>query len=405
MPSLLDRLECARCGHSQEPDALTTVCPKCHGPFFARYDLEKGKEFLGADAFASRPPSMWRYSELLPVRDERHIVTLGEGSTPTLHMARLGDDLGLKSLLLKDESRNPTTTFKARGLSACVSRNHELGADKFAIPTAGNAGGALAAYAAAAGCDAFVCCPEDTPVAARIEVHVTRRQLRRVPGSIADAAKVVAQKVAEEGYFDVSTFKEPYRLEGKKTMGFEIAEALNWNLPDVIIYPTGGGTGLVGIWKAFDELAELGLLAARRPRMVAVQAEGCAPIVKALAAGADEVAAWKDPRTLASGLRVPKPYADREILEVLRASDGTALAVEDEAILRAGWDLASREGVWAAPEGAATVAALRELRQEGWIDSKETVLLLNTGGGQKYTAVYEREPPAHEHEAYDPHDH
>lgn len=405
MTSLLERLECARCGHDQDADVLATVCPKCQGPFFARYDLEKGKEFLGAEAFGSRPPSMWRYSELLPVRDERNVVTLGEGSTPTLHLMHLGEELGLKSLLLKDESRNPTTTFKARGLSACVSRNRELGADKFAIPTAGNAGGALASYAAAADCDAFVCCPEDTPVAARVEVHVTRRQLRRVPGSIADAAKVVAEKVAQEGYFDVSTFQEPYRLEGKKTMGFEIAEALQWNLPDVIVYPTGGGTGLVGIWKAFEELGELGLLAERRPRMVAVQAEGCAPVVRALAAGAEETTGWKDPKTVASGLRVPKPYADREILRVLKESDGTAIAVADEDILRAGWELASREGVWAAPEGAATVAALRELRQEGWVDSKDTVLLLNTGGGQKYTSVYQQEPKPHRHEPYDPHDH
>jgi threonine synthase len=320
-------------------------------------------------------------------------------------MAHLGQDLGMTSLLLKDEGRNPTGTFKARGLSACVSRNHELGADRFAIPTAGNAGGALAAYATAAGCKAFIACPDDTPMAARIEVHVTGQTLRRVPGSIADAARLVGQQVAKEGWFDVSTLKEPYRLEGKKTMGLEIAEALNWTLPDVIVYPTGGGTGLIGMWKAFDELEELGLIASRRPRMVAVQAAGCQPIVRAFAGGHEEVSPWEAPATVASGLRVPKPFADREILEVLKRSGGTAVAVEDDEILAAAWDLAGAEGVFAAPEGAATVAALRFLRAEGWIEPKENVVLLNTGAGHKYLDLFKQEPKRHRHEPYDPTDH
>jgi threonine synthase len=236
-------------------------------------------------------------------------------------------------------------------------------------------------------------------------VHVTGATLRRVPGSIADAAKLVAQKVAADGFFDVSTLKEPYRLEGKKTMGFELAEALEWNLPDVIVYPTGGGTGLLGIWKAFEELETLGLIGSRRPRMVAVQAAGCAPIVRAFAAGEEESQRWENPETVASGLRVPKAFADREILKVLRASEGTAVAVEDDDILRAGWRLAGREGVFAAPEGAATVAGLERLRQEGWVDTKESVVLLNTGSGHKYVDAYKHEPRPHVHEGYDAKDH
>ena len=403
MASLLSHLQCPRCGDRTEADKPHTVCQRCQGPMYAQYDLASAN--LGRGAFGARGPTMWRYQELLPVRDERNIVTLGEGSTPLLHAAHLGKELGMTGLLIKDEGRNPTGTFKARGMSACVSKNRELGISKFAVPTAGNAGGALAAYAAAGGCKAFIACPDDTPLAARIEVHVTGATLRRVPGSIADAARFLQNEILKDGWFDVSTMREPYRLEGKKTMGFEIAEALNWSLPDVIIYPTGGGTGLVGIWKAFLELEALGFVTARRPRMVAVQASGCAPVVKAFASGHDTCQAWEKPTTVASGLRVPKPFADREVLAVLRDSKGTAVAVDDDAILEAGWELARTEGVFACPEGAAAVAGLKYLRSEGWIDAKESVVVLNTGSGTKYIDAYMHEPKGHSHEPYDQTDH
>jgi threonine synthase len=403
--SLLDSLECVRCHKRADEDEKATVCPSCGGPLYARYDLEEGKEFLRRETFSSRAPTMWRYAELLPVRDERYVTTLGEGSTPLLHLMHLGKDLGMRSLLLKDEGKNPTGTFKARGMSACVSRGRELGIMRFAVPTAGNAGGALAAYAAAGGCDAFVACPDDTPLANRVEVHVAGGTLRRVKGSIREAGQLVRDKVAKDGYFDVSTLREPYRLEGKKTMGIELAEALGWNVPDVVVYPTGGGTGLLGIWKAYEELEALDLIGSRRPRMVAVQSETCAPVVRAYAAGATECDLWTNPRTVASGLRVPKPFADREILHVIRASDGTAVSPTDDEILRAAWELASAEGVFACPEGAATVAALQQLRRDGWIDPKETVVLMNTGSGQKYYELFTKEPPHLHDEGYDPHDH
>jgi threonine synthase len=382
--SLLSHLECARCAERHDADRLQTTCAKCGGPLYARYDLEAGKSVVNALTFGGRANSMWRYTELLPLRDERHLVTLGEGSTPLLHLQRAGESVGLTSLLLKDEGRNPTGTFKARGLSCCVSRNRELGARRFAIPTAGNAGGALATYAAAAGVEALVALPRDTPPAMRLEAELAGARLLLVDGTIADAAAALRERAGDDEAFNVSTFKEPYRLEGKKTMGLEIAEALGWNTPDVIVYPTGGGTGLLGIWKAFDELETLGLLGSRRPRMVAVQPTGCAPIAKAFREGKDTADAWPQPDTIATGLKVPHPFGAPEVLKVLRASRGRAVSVPDAEILEAVRTLAAKEGVFACPEGAATFAALRRLRAEGWIEAKETVVLLNTGTGLKY---------------------
>jgi threonine synthase len=328
---------------------------------------------------------MWRWHELLPVRELRNMVTLGEGDTATLHLPRVGNLLGLSNLFVKDESSNPTGSFKARGLSAAVSKAKELGIKKVIIPTAGNAGGAMAAYAARAGMQALIYMPKDTPIANIIESRIAGAEVILVDGLISDAAKLAGEKARADGWFDLSTFKEPYRMEGKKIMGYELAEFFNWTLPEVIIYPTGGGTGLVGMWKAFDELEQLGWLEnTKRPRMVSVQAEGCAPVIKAFHSGASTCDFWPGAQTMASGLRVPKSFADRLILANIRESNGTAVAVSDTAILEAQKNLAAQEGIFAAPEGAATLSALEELIAQKWIQRDERVVLFNTGTGLKY---------------------
>jgi threonine synthase len=328
---------------------------------------------------------MWRWGELLPVQNKENQITLGEGDTPLLPLPRLGKALGLSNLYVKDESSNPTGTFKARGLVTAVARAKELGIEKVIIPTAGNAGGAMAAYAARAGIKAMIYMPRDTPRANVEESRMAGAEVILVDGLISDAAGMAGEKARNEGWFDVSTFKEPYRVEGKKIMGYELAEAFNWELPDVIIYPTGGGTGLVGMWKAFDELEALGWLnKTERPRMVAVQAEGCAPVVKAFTSGASFCDFWLGAHTLASGLRVPKSFADSLILSDLRESNGTAIAVSDEIILESQSQLATMEGIFAAPEGAATLAALSKLVEQKWIHPEERVVLFNTGSGLKY---------------------
>jgi threonine synthase len=330
---------------------------------------------------------MWRWHELLPIQNPDNIVFLGEGDTPLLRVPNLGDELGLSNLYVKDESANPTGSFKARGLAAAVSRARELGIEKVIIPTAGNAGGAMAAYAARANIRATIYMPKDTPRANVEESRMAGAQVILIDGLISDAAGMAGEKARAEGWFDLSTFKEPYRAEGKKVMGYELAEAFDWTLPDVIVYPTGGGTGLVGMWKAFAELEELGWLEnTKRPRMVAVQAAGCAPVIKAFHEGAAFCDFWLNAHTLASGLRVPKSFADALILENLRESQGTAVAVRDEDILEAQSQLGRREGIFAAPEGAATLAALRVLIENKWIASNERVVLFNTGSGLKYLA-------------------
>ena len=383
--SYLSRLECSGCGKVYSHHELHTFCPSCQSPLLSIYDLQNARQQIDRDEISRRKKGMWRWQELLPVLDKKNQIFLGEGDTPLLSLPNLEKELGLSNLYVKDESSNPTGSFKARGLAAAISKAKELGVTKVIIPTAGNAGGAMAAYAARAGLRAHIFMPKDTPLANIEESRIAGAEVVLVDGLISDAARLAGEKARAEGWFDVSTFKEPYRVEGKKVMGYELAEAFEWELPDVIIYPTGGGTGLVGMWKAFAELEALGWLEnTERPRMVAVQADGCAPVVKAFQARAANCDFWTDAHTIASGLRVPKSFADRLILQDIYASEGTAVAVSDEAILEAQRQLASLEGIFAAPEGAATLAALEKLVKQQWIQPGERVVLFNTGSGLKY---------------------
>jgi threonine synthase len=380
-------LECSNCGKNYSPNEIQTFCPDCKAPLLSRYDLEGLHTHLDRDQIRARRKGMWRWHELLPINDSQNMVSLGEGDTPLLHAPRLGSTLGLSHLYIKDESNNPTGSFKARGLSAAVSKAKELGVQKVIIPTAGNAGGAMAAYAARGGLPALIYMPKDTPKANIEESRIVGAKVNLVDGLISDAASLAAETARKEGWFDVSTFKEPYRLEGKKIMGYELAESFDWSLPDVIIYPTGGGTGLVGMWKAFNELESLGWLEnMKRPRMVSVQADGCAPVAKAFENNASFCDFWQGAHTIASGLRVPKSFADRLILNDIRESHGNAVAVSDEAIVEAQRAIAVNEGIFAAPEGAATFAALKVLVERKWIQPDERVVLFNTGSGLKYLA-------------------
>ena len=379
------QVECSGCGEKYSSDKIHTFCPNCQSPLLARYDLEKVRSFVDRDAIRLRQSGMWRWHELLPVKDPQNFIFLGEGDTPLLDVPSIGNELGLKNLFIKDESKNPTGSFKARGLAAAVSKAKELGIEKVIIPTAGNAGGAMAAYAARAQIKALIYMPKDTPRANIEESRIVGAEVVLVDGLISDAAGMVGIKAKADGWFDLSTFKEPYRLEGKKVMGYELAETFDWSLPDVIIYPTGGGTGLVGMWKAFEELEALGWLKkTKRPRMVSVQAEGCAPVVKAFQEEAAFCDFWLNAHTLASGLRVPKSFADSLILAILRESKGTAVSVSDAAILEAQRKIGRMEGIFTAPEGAATLAALEDLIQKKWIDPEERIVLFNTGSGLKY---------------------
>ena len=384
---LLLELECSYCGAREDAARAASTCLACGKVLLVRYDLEAAAATLRKETLAERRTDMWRYIELLPVVDAANIVTLGEGWTPLLPAERLGKALGLSALYLKDEGSNPTGSFKARGLSAAVSRAKELGLSELVIPTAGNAGGALAAYCAAAGMRATVFMPRDAPATNQLECRMHGARLELVDGVISDAGRHAAAAAEEHGWFDVSTLREPYRLEGKKTMGFEIAEQFGWELPDVIVYPTGGGTGLIGIWKAFDELEALGWIDSRRPRMVAVQAEGCAPIVHAFDGGSEFAEPITNPRTIAAGLRVPAAIGDYLILRALRESGGTAVAVSDDAIREAVGLVAREAGILTAPEAAATVAAVPGLLERGEIEHDERVVLLLTGSGLKYLDV------------------
>jgi threonine synthase len=381
----LTELQCSECGKLFNPGIIQTFCQDCQAPLLARYDLEKASRNLDRDAFRVRPRGMWRWHELLPVQEEENRISLGEGDTPLMSLPRVGAEMGLRHLYVKDESLNPTGSFKARGLSAAVSKAKELGITKIIIPTAGNAGGAMAAYAARSGLQACIYMPKDTPLANMEESRIAGAQVILIDGLISEAAGMAGIKAREEGWFDVSTFKEPYRTEGKKIMGYELAEEFHWRLPDVIIYPTGGGTGLVGMWKAFAELETLGWLNdTKRPRMVSVQAEGCAPVIKAFENGAQFCDYWVGAQTIASGLRVPKSFADQIILRDLRASHGNAVAVSDDEIIQAQKQLAETEGIFAAPEGAATLAALIHLKESGWVQPNEWIVIFNTGTGLKY---------------------
>ena len=382
--SLLSFLECPECKRKFSADTLQTTCPDSQSPLLARYDLERARAGLEPAVVARRARGLWRWAELLPVRAAVSRLTLGEGDTPLIRLTRLGKRLGLQNLYIKDESTNPTGSFKARGMAVAISRGLELGIRNFVTPTAGNAGGALAAYAVRGGARAHVFMPKDAPFSNQEEVKHFKAELHLVEGLISDAGQQSKREAEIHGWFDVSTFKEPYRCEGKKTLGFELAESFDWRLPDIIIYPTGGGTGLVGMWKAFDELEALGWIGKERPRMVSVQAAGCAPIVRAFEQGKERSEVWEKAQTIAAGLRVPGPFADRLILRDIRESGGTAIAVSDEEILSSRRELAEEEGILAAPEGAATLAGLIHLTKQGWIAPEESVVIFNTASGLKY---------------------
>jgi len=383
--SYLSHLECSGCGKTYSHNALHTFCPSCQSPLLPIYNLKDARQQVDRDEISRRKKGMWRWQELLPVLHKENQIFLGEGDTPLLSLPNLEKELGLNNLYVKDESSNPTGSFKARGLAAAISKAKELNVEKVIIPTAGNAGGAMAAYAARAGLRAYIFMPKDTPFANLEESRIAGAEVELVDGLISDAARMAGEKARAEGWFDVSTFKEPYRVEGKKVMGYELAESFEWQLPEVIIYPTGGGTGLVGMWKAFAELETLGWLEnTKRPGMVAVQADGCAPVVKAFEAKASFCEFWTNAHTIASGLRVPKSFADRLILQDIYESEGTAVKVSDQAILDSQRQLASLEGIFAAPEGAATLAALKKLIGQEWIHPGERVVLFNTGSGLKY---------------------
>ena len=352
----------------------------------ARYDLASAARTLTREALKSRVRTMWRYEEVLPGASP---VSLGEGMTPLLHARRLGERIGLSKLYIKDEGLNPTGSFKARGLSAAVTMAKALGAKTLAIPTAGNAGGALAAYAAQAGMKCVIAMPADTPTANVIECRAFGADVHMIDGLISDCGKFIGENKTKEGWFEISTLKEPYRIEGKKTMGYELWEEFGGKLPDVIVYPTGGGVGLIGMWKAFEEMEAMGWIGMERPRMVTVQASGCAPIVEAFEKGDESADFWNNAATIASGLRVPKALGDFLILSALRASRGAAVAATDEQMLAACRDLASLEGIFAAPEGGATVVAIQKLLARGEVKPDETIVLFNTGTGYKYVEAWE----------------
>lgn len=366
-------------------------------PLLVRYDLERAKRDLDRDAVSAGRSSLWRYAPLLPLADLANLVTFEEGWTPLLPAPRMGARIGSRRLLIKDESTNPTGTFKARGMAAAVSMANELGVQKLAAPSAGNAASALAAYAARAGLEAHLFMPRDVPPANAIECEAMGARVTLVDGLISDCGRIVAERREAEGWFEVSTLKEPYRIEGKKTMGLELAEQLGWRLPDAVFYPTGGGVGLIGMWKAFDELEQLGWIGSKRPKMIAVQAAGCAPIVRAWAAGESESRYWENAATVASGLRVPKALGDFLVLSAVRESGGTAVAVEDRDTLNAGRLLAESEGMFVAPEGAACVAAAQHLLGDGFLDPDDELVIYSTGTGLKYLDAWETHrtrPPA-----------
>jgi threonine synthase len=386
--SFFTHLECSvPCGAPLvDPRSRHHLC-RCGAPLLARYDLERARSWR-PEMLAGRPPTLWRYRELMPLADGESPISLGEGFTPLFHAAALGRTLGLDRLYVKDESLNPTNSFKARGQSAAITRAKYLGAETISLPTAGNAGNAAAAYSAAAGLRCEVFMPRDVKQPFADECRLYGARVTLVDGLITDAGRLAAEQGAPLGWYDVSTLKEPYRIEGKKTMAYELAEQMAWQWPDWIIYPTGGGTGMVGMWKAFEELEEIGWMPrGRRPRMVSVQADGCAPIVRAFESGADKAAAWANAVTIADGLRVPRAIGDFLILRAIRESVGTAVAVSDSEMVEGMLTMGRTEGISAAPEGGATVGALRRLLSTGTIQASESVVLFNTGGALKYLEV------------------
>ncbi|MGB2894868.1 MAG: threonine synthase [Anaerolineales bacterium] len=385
--SELTSLECPECGTLFDHEQLQTICINCDSPLLCRYDLAGCADKLDKEQISSRPAGLWRWHELLPVHNQDFYLRLGEGDTPLLPVPRIAAELGLGAVFVKDEGSNPTGSFKARGLAVAVSRAKELGAKALSIPTAGNAGGALAAYAARANLEVHVFMPADAPMVYQVEVGIHGGELYLVDGLIDEAGRQAALHTEKNNWFGVSTFKEPYRVEGKKTMGYELAEAFNWSLPEVIVYPTGGGTGLVGMWKAFSEMEAMGWIGADRPRMVCVQSEGCAPVVKSLKNGEPRTTLWTNAETIAHGIRVPHVYADRLVLNTIRESGGTGIAVSDVEFIEAQTELAQKEGIHACLEGAATLAGLRRMAAVGEVGPDERIVLFNTGAGLKQMSV------------------
>ena len=398
--SHVSHLECSVCGLRREAGRVHTLC-ECGGPLLVRYDLEKAKRAWSRDQLAKAPPTMWRYAPLLPVRDSKHIVSLGEGLTPIIKADRLAAGLGLKDLWVKDEGANPTGSFKDRGMSCAVSMCVELGLPKIAVASAGNAGSALAAYAAAAGMEAHIFVPRDVPRSNYTECRAYGAHVVLVDGLISDCGRIIAERKQAEGWFDISGLKEPYRIEGKKTMGYEIAEQFDWTLPGAILYPTGGGVGLIGMWKAFGELEALGWISGQRPKMIAVQTAGCQPVVRAFDRGDAKTAYWDDAHTVAAGLRVPKPLGDVLTLSAIRESGGTAIAVSDEELLDASLEMAATTGIFAAPEGGACLAGLKKLLANGFLKPDERIVLYNTATGLKYLEAFSTRFPQSSASEYD----
>jgi threonine synthase len=383
----LTHLECSLCGKKLDPALPHNLC-ECGGPLLVRYDLEAARNSWSREWIASGPSSMWRYAPVLPVSKPQSMISLGEGWTPLIRARGMGERLGAPNIYVKDEGVNPTMSFKARGLACCISMCRELGVRKVAIGSAGNAASAAAAYAAAAGIEAHIFMPRDVPQANYIECMSFGAHVTLVDGLISDCGRIVVERKEKEGWFEINTLKEPFRVEGKKTMGYEVAEQLQWKLPGAILYPTGGGVGLIGMWKAFDEMERMGWIDSQRPKMIAVQAEGCAPVVKAFEEGAERCVFWDNAMTVSSGLRVPKPLGDFLILRAVRESKGTCIAVSDRASLEAGARAGREDGIFPAPEGAACFAAVEMLLAQGFLKPEEKILIYNTGSGLKYLEAY-----------------
>ena len=388
MISYAEYLECTNCQKTYDYITPYRTCNDCGKVLYVRYDIDKAKVNFDRNILSQRINSMWRYFEMMPIKNESNIVSLGEGMTPLLHAPNLGKSLNCSQIYIKDEGCNPTGSFKARGLSAAVSRAKELGLSKLTMPSAGNAGGALSSYCARGNMEAHVFMPKDAPEANQRESKDAGANLTLIDGLISDAGKISRENAQKNGLFDVSTLQEPYRAEGKKTMGYEIAEQLDWKTPDVIIYPTGGGTGLIGIWKAFKEMYELGLIDKPKTKMICVQSSGCAPMVRAFESGSNSAEMWENAQTFASGIRVPAAIGDYLILEAIRESDGTALTVTDEEMIDCIQIIASHEGIYPAPEGAATLAALKHLLNSKIINPDEKIILMNTGNAYKYLDMW-----------------
>ncbi len=389
--SFFSHLECGLCGKEYEKDKIWNLSPCCSRPLLARYDLAEGAKSISKDNLKQRDRNLWRYREMLPVLNSANALSLGEGFTPLRRASKLEKLYNHEGLYIKDESLNPTTSFKARGLCMAISKAKELGVTEVSIPSAGNAAGAMCAYASLAGMKSYVFMPVDVPKAFIAECRAFGADVTLINGLITDCGKAAAELVKKYNRFDVSTLKEPYRLEGKKTMGYEVAEQMNWELPDVIIYPTGGGTGLVGMWKAFGEMEKLGWISSKRPRMVSVQSTGCAPIIRAFNEGKEFAEPWQNAATIADGLRVPAAVGDFLIIRAINESKGTAVAVDDKLILNCSNEIARNEGIFPAPEGGATLAAFYHLKKSGWIKEGEKVVLFNTGSGHKYMSLWANE--------------